>query len=374
MIKLTNILNEGINGDKVVCDKCGWEWNISDGGNDPYTCHKCGTVNEDLRKWFGKGGEGSTTGGGWDRYNTKGEKAGKCGDSEKGDSYAACLSKEKVAKLGKDGIAAFVKRKRAAQSKAGDSKKGGEQKKGQKPTFVKTGASESVNEASKEDIIKDLDKVRNDLIKKVDVLIAKKKKLYSNVDIESPMSADEKKLDKDIQNIFSQIQQIIQQKRTIKEGWSQKYKKSINCSNPKGFSQKAHCAGKKKNESMTIEEKMELFLEKNCPTDPAKWSASKSAAKKKFDVYPSAYANGWAAKNYKSKGGGWKVCKESVIKEVEVGQGHENDRDMVVGVAEILRMVDDVNNRKEIAEAMLRKFKKEGVIHNAEEFLTLSGI
>ena len=30
------------------------------------------------------------------------------------------------------------------------------------------------------------------------------------------------------------------------EGWSKKYKKSINCSNPKGFSQKAHCAGKKK--------------------------------------------------------------------------------------------------------------------------------
>ncbi len=46
---------------------------------------------EDLRKWFGKGGEGSTTGGGWDRYNTKGEKVGKCGDSDKGDSYAACL-------------------------------------------------------------------------------------------------------------------------------------------------------------------------------------------------------------------------------------------------------------------------------------------
>ena len=28
--------------------------------------------------------------------------------------------------------------------------------------------------------------------------------------------------------------------------WSDKYKKSINCKNPKGFSQKAHCAGKKK--------------------------------------------------------------------------------------------------------------------------------
>ena len=64
----------------------------------------------------------------------------------------------------------------------------------------------------------------------------------------------------------------------------------------------------------------------------------------------------------------------SLINEVEVGQGHENDRDMVVGVAEILRMVDDMANRKEIAEAMLRKFKSEDVIHNAKEFLTLCGI
>ena len=66
------------------------------------------------------------------------------------------------------------------------------------------------------DIIKDLDKVKTDLIKKVDVLIAKKKKLYSDVDITTPMSADEKKLDKDIQDIFSHIQQLIQQKRKIK--------------------------------------------------------------------------------------------------------------------------------------------------------------
>jgi hypothetical protein len=57
-------------------------------------------------------------------------------------------------------------------------------------------------------------------------------------------------------------------------------------------------------------EKVEKLMEKNCPTDPAKWSASKSAAKKKFDVYPSAYANGWAAKNYKGKGGGWRKCKD----------------------------------------------------------------
>ena len=32
----------------------------------------------------------------------------------------------------------------------------------------------------------------------------------------------------------------------MKKKWSDKYKKSINCDNPKGFSQKAHCQGRKK--------------------------------------------------------------------------------------------------------------------------------
>jgi hypothetical protein len=40
----------------------------------------------------------------------------------------------------------------------------------------------------------------------------------------------------------------------LTEQWTQKYKKSINCSHPKGFSQKAHCAGKSKhNESVEME-------------------------------------------------------------------------------------------------------------------------
>jgi hypothetical protein len=38
----------------------------------------------------------------------------------------------------------------------------------------------------------------------------------------------------------------------LDEKWSTKYKDSINCSNPKGFSQKAHCAGKQKNESAVM--------------------------------------------------------------------------------------------------------------------------
>jgi hypothetical protein len=38
----------------------------------------------------------------------------------------------------------------------------------------------------------------------------------------------------------------------ITEKWSNKYKRSINCNNPKGFSQKAHCAGRKKTEGAEI--------------------------------------------------------------------------------------------------------------------------
>jgi len=224
----------------------------------------------------------------------------------------------------------------------------------------------------------------------------------------------------------------------VKEDWSQKYKSSIDCNNPKGFSQKAHCAGKKKklkeireqhrekgrfhpvkpynvpnvvNASTRptsdsanvklkedlrkwfsktdpsgdwkrinskgeaigpcarepgepkpkcmskakraslskkerasavrakrkhdpnperqgkpinvsnfgkgkISEDMENLDEKNVPTSPEKWAQAKAQAKAKFDVYPSAYANGWAAKKYKAMGGGWKsVSEESQVDE-----------------------------------------------------------
>ena len=99
-----------------------------------------GVMTEDLRNWFGKGKTGSTDGGGWDRYGSDGQKLGKCGDGDTGDAYAACLSKEKANKLGPKGRAAFVRRKRAAQKKSGDTKKGGNKTKGKTPTFSKTGA------------------------------------------------------------------------------------------------------------------------------------------------------------------------------------------------------------------------------------------
>ena len=65
---------------------------------------------------------------------------------------------------------------------------------------------------------------------------------------------------------------------------------------------------KNKEYYIRLGEAVERLEEKNCPTDPSKWSYYKSQAKKKFDVYPSAYANGWASKQYGDAGGSWKKC------------------------------------------------------------------
>jgi hypothetical protein len=98
-----------------------------------------------LGKWFHDESAGGKPG--WDRYNTKGERVGECGDAKKGESYAACLSKQKAAKLGKEKIGNFVKRKRAAQSEAGRGKKGSGGK-GKKPINVDTGVNEQYKSVS----------------------------------------------------------------------------------------------------------------------------------------------------------------------------------------------------------------------------------
>jgi hypothetical protein len=62
-----------------------------------------------------------------------------------------------------------------------------------------------------------------------------------------------------------------------------------------------------------LKEESELLeAKKNKAKDPKKWNSCIQQAKEKFDVYPSAYANAWAAKCYKSKGGKWKKVTESI--------------------------------------------------------------
>jgi hypothetical protein len=92
-----------------------------------------------------------------------------------------------------------------------------------------------------------------------------------------------------------------------------------------------------------ISEDMENLEEKNVPTSPEKWAQAKAQAKAKFDVYPSAYANGWAAKKYKEMGGGWK----SVSEEAEL----EESKDM-----KAMRIIKDIYKRKSVKEEVKDKF------------------
>ena len=62
-------------------------------------------------------------------------------------------------------------------------------------------------------------------------------------------------------------------------------------------------------------ETVEPLDEKSRPTSPEKWARAVAQARAKFDVYPSAYANGWAAKWYKKRGGSWRIKEDACCSE-----------------------------------------------------------
>jgi hypothetical protein len=45
---IKKIIKEEITKTKIICDKCGHEWNIKDGGKDLYVCHECGHDNNPI--------------------------------------------------------------------------------------------------------------------------------------------------------------------------------------------------------------------------------------------------------------------------------------------------------------------------------------
>ena len=89
-------------------------------------------------------------------------------------------------------------------------------------------------------------------------------------------------------------------------------------------------------------EESEQIDEKNVPTSPEKWARAKAAAKSKFAVYPSAYANGWASKKYKAMGGGWKSVSEETEEVDQIEEKHMTD--------------DDMTKREKIVKSMKKGF------------------
>jgi len=100
-------------------------------------------------------------------------------------------------------------------------------------------------------------------------------------------SATDKEIDDAL--LLEEIEQI----EIIEEKWTEKYKRSIDCKNPKGFSQKAHCQGRKKNEELELDD--ELIEE-----------AKKKAYKPNFSKEKEKGLHGWFARN---DGKGWVNCR-----------------------------------------------------------------
>jgi hypothetical protein len=111
-------------------------------------------------------------------------------------------------------------------------------------------------------------------------------------------------------------------------------------------------------------EEVESLEEKNVPTSPEKWAKAKSAAKSKFAVYPSAYANGWASKKYKSMGGGWRTEEVEQIDENadEITARHQYHHTQMITA---MKSGDKVSQQHHSNE--LNKAKQDWAVYHANQ-------
>ena len=143
-------------------------------------------------------------------------------------------------------------------------------------------------------------------------------------------------------------------------GWSKKYKRSIDCNNPKGFSQKAHCAGRKKRESVMkycrhdeCAKVAEHFYVMSEDKDEPKRDACYHKVKARYKVWPSAYASGAlvSCRQVGAKNWGNKSKKEGV-----------NEAGM------------ELNKLKHAIKMFQKKIEKQGRVTNARDEEHLSNL
>ena len=202
-------------------------------------------TNEDLRKWFGKGKKGD-----WVRVGTDGEIKGDCA-REPGEGKPKCMPRDKAHSMSKKDRGSAARRKRAKDptvDRPGT---------GNKPIMVKTDKKESTQENAALDKLKSIKSRGGSTIPKPKGSAAGGRKSAANFRAKAKAKYD------------------------AKAG--------------KGALDKKISGYKKRSYNEDLEEKNE-------PTNPKLWAKFKAQAKSKFDVYPSAYANGWAAKQYKAAG------------------------------------------------------------------------
>jgi hypothetical protein len=232
-------------------------------------------LDENLHDWFGKEK--------WVRMDTKGNIKGPCARGSESEGKPKCLPQAKAHALGKAGRASAAQKKRRED-----------------PNPERRGSAINVSTRVKEQELDEGEVVpfrrppaqAQQLLPK-DILHLANEWFHANDDTNTLQAVTDQGYGQGADNLVKYIQAKLQSKGwtidfddeienivlsnrsgqtvalpvadaydetgwakqdQLNEKWSQKYKSSINCSHPKGFSQKAHCAGKRKhNEDITME-------------------------------------------------------------------------------------------------------------------------
>jgi hypothetical protein len=285
-------------------------------------------MNEDLRNWF----DPNHPEGGWKRYNTKGEAVGSCA-REEGESKPKCLSNRKASQLRSQGgakaIANAVRRKRRTDPVANRRGKGG------KPIMSSNKIKEEMetvrycpkcqkNETQKECKYGPSFWAMNSIppmltTNQMKFDIAQVHPANEEKDHEHSMARSElskimnaaKRLKKKMGKGEGNIEAWVQSKITRAADYIDTAADYLDSGE---HDVKENCwTGYKRKKGTKKFSPGSCVKEENKPTNPKLWAKWKAKAKSKFDVYPSAYANGWAAKGYKSEGGGWKTVSEGTF-------------------------------------------------------------
>ena len=306
-------------------------------------------VDESLKDWFGKGKKGD-----WVRVGVDGDIKGDCA-REEGEGKPKCMPRSKAHSMKKKDRASAARRKRAADPVADRPGKGG------KPIMVKTQKEEvkpsgkATKPYSSHGIPKDATKAELKAIRSNPNSSKGKKQLaHWKLNMHKEEVVNEKSAAEVLKKRYASYHpdDNPQATRKLKPGeHSQPKGANVYKTHPgakltdRGYSKKGKMAALKKQHArrpeqygITREEvdskdtkvlkklskqlagsmkahgdqkKMldKAIKEANKPNNPKLWAAKKAAAKAKFDVYPSAYANGWAVQQYNKAGGTWR--KES---------------------------------------------------------------
>jgi len=320
-------------------------------------------LKEDLRKWFGKGKKGD-----WVRVGTDGEIKGDCA-REPGEGKPKCMPRSKAHSMSKDDRASAARRKRRADPEVDRPGTGNtpimvktdkEKKKVNEVKTIKVGEDavgsdkchyalvmhrkvtavgtkdEMLAKCAEEggrvwvstkqvgDIVESeqLDELSPNTVHKYiekRTMGGKTQYTYQKKARDARKAGDETESEKNrakAKKIGQGINRAVARHHATRRGDDTMSHKSVAGKVPQAYRDRAK-HGPTKSPYKSVGESVEL-VEKNVPTNPALWAKFKAQAKAKFDVYPSAYANGWAAKQYKKAGGGWKTVKED-FDQVEEG-------------------------------------------------------